>query len=325
MKSFTKFNIDEKTVEKLFKAAGFDKIESISPLTAGEFNSAYVASAGGKGYVLKVSPTLSANVLTYEKNIMANEVDFYRIIREQTTVKTPQIYYYDNSRKLIPSEYFIMERLTSKPLSETNLGADDRKKVLVKTGEMVAKLHNIKGEKFGYIQNGLRDNWYEAIKSMVNNLISDCKKVGKKAKNGYKLLEYIEKYKGILIGVTPTYTHFDIWDGNIFCEKVGEEFDLTLIDTERGFWGDRLGDFVSVDILKEFRDKTDAIKGYNERAENPITFTRDEVVRYSILLAYLALIVHSEKYVRYTKLQGKYWANISFSKLLFNRAFKELK
>lgn len=323
MKSYTKFEIDDDTIKKLMKKAGFHCVESIAPLTAGEFNSAYFVCADGKELVLKISPKKGVNVLTYEQNIMKREIEFYEIIERSTSVKTPKIYYYDDSADIIDAEYFIMEKLSSKPLTDVKLNSEQRKEVLLKIGEMVAELHNIKGEKFGYVQNGLYDNWYEAVRSMTLNLIADCKKLGKKAENGEKLIKYIDKYKDVLMNVSSTYTHFDIWDGNIFYENNGE-ITLTLIDTERSFWGDRIGDFVSIDMMRDLENKKEIIKGYNAIAKAPLSLSDDEKIRYYILLGYLALIVHSEKYVRYSVLQSKYIVNSVFERTLFKRAFKGL-
>lgn len=323
MKSYTKFELSNDTVKKLAEKAGFSIIENIKPLTAGEFNSAYFVSADGKELVLKVSPKKGTNVLTYEQDIMKREIEFYKIIERSANVKTPKIYYYDDSADIIDAEYFIMEKLSSKPLTDVRLNKEQKEEVLLKVGEMIADLHNIKGEKFGYVQNELYDNWYDAIRSMTANLINDCKKIGKKAENGKTLLKYIDKYKDVLMKVHSTYTHFDIWDGNIFYENNGG-IKLTLIDTERSFWGDRIGDFVSTDIMRDLADKKEIIKGYNSAAKTPLALSEDEKIRYYIMLGYLALIVHSEKYVRYSVLQSKYIANAVFSKTLFQRAFKGL-
>lgn len=325
MKSKTKFEIANDVIIKLFQNAGFVNVEKITPLTAGEFNSAYCACADNKDCVLKIAPISDENTLTYEKNIMAREVDFYRIVNEQTKVKTPQIYFYDNSKKLVDAEYFIMEKLNGTPLNCVHLGKAENQITLEKIGEMVAQLHKIYGNQFGYVQNGLSENWYLAIKAMTENLISDCARRGKKAKKGEKLLKYIEKYKSILQNVESTYTHFDIWAGNIFYEKNGDEIVLTIIDTERSFWGDGIGDFVSIDLFNNLKDKCAVINGYNRNVASPLMLTSDEEIRFAIMTAYLALIVHTEKFFRYTRIQAKYMINISLAKMLFKRAFLTLE
>lgn len=324
MISATKFLIDESTVEKLFENAGFKDVTSIRPLTAGEFNSAYVAGSGGREYVLKLAPRADASVLTYERGMMAREVDFYRRIREETSVKVPEIFCYDPSLKLVNAEYFIMEKLNGAPLAESKFKKEERDEIYFKLGVMISKLHDIRGEGFGYVQNGLKDNWYDAVRTMTLNIIGDCEGLGKKIRRGYKLLEFIDLYKDILSAVEPTYTHFDVWEGNVFCERTASGVELTLIDTERGFYGDRLGDFCSVYFLNDLNKKKALTDGYNSSAARPLKFDREELIRFNILLGYLALISHTEKYVRYKKTQFRYYISVIMSALFCRLSFKRL-
>lgn len=325
MKSRTKYYIDESNIKLIFANAKLGTVSSVDKLDAGEFNTAYFVKAGGKEYVLKVAPKSDENTLTYEMGIMAREVAFYSKIANETSINTPHIYYYDDTKTIIPSEYFIMERLRSTPLNNVKLNKSERRQVYSHVGEMVAQLHSIKGDSFGYEQNGLHDDWYLALKEMVNNLISDCKKYYKKTRSANKLLYYIDKYKDILLQVRTVYTHFDIWDGNIFyANDGGGKIKLWLIDTERGFWGDGIGDFVSIEMLRDLKDKV-SITSYNKCADSPLTISREELIRYNIMQAYLGLIVYTEKFFRYNKLQFKYYINIIMSKLLINKSFKALR
>lgn len=324
MKSKTKYFVSESNIVEIFAVAGLGDVTNVAELSAGEFNSAYHVTANGVEYVLKIAPKDNNNTLTYESDIMAREVEFYRLISEKTDVKTPKIYYYDDTLSIIPTKYFIMEMLDSKPLNTVKLNKPERDKVNKLIGEMVAKLHTVKGIGFGYEQNGLYTNWYLALRSMTENLINDCVRLNKKCKKGAKLLKFIEKSKAVLERVEPVYTHYDIWDGNIFYKNNNDDIELTLIDTERGFWGDGIGDFVSIEILTALNKKK-SVSGYNTLADKPITFTRDEMLRYYIMTAYLGLIVYTEKFARYKKWQFKYYINIAMSNILLKQAFNGLK
>lgn len=324
MKSKTKYFVDKPKIVEIFAMAGLGVITNVSELSAGEFNSAYRVTANAIEYVLKIAPKDNENTLTYESDIIAREVEFYRLIAEKTDVKTPKIYYYDDTLSIIPTKYFIMEMLDSKPLNTVKLSKSERQNVNKLIGEMVAKLHTVKGNGFGYEQNGLYSNWYLALRSMVENLISDCARLNKKCKKGAKLLEFIDMSKAILEKVESVYTHYDIWDGNIFYKNDNGDIELTLIDTERGFWGDGIGDFVSIELLTALNKKK-SVTGYNKLAEKPISFTRDEMVRYYIMTAYLGLIVYTEKFARYKTWQSKYFINIVLSNIMIKQAFNGLK
>lgn len=324
MKSKTKYFVDKPKIVEIFAVAGLGDVVNFSELSAGEFNSAYHVTANGAEYVLKIAPKDNTHTLTYESDIIAREVEFYRLIAEKTDVKTPKIYYYDDTLSMIPTKYFIMEKLDSKPLNTVKLSKPERLNVNKLIGEMVAKLHAIKGNGFGYEQNGLYSNWYLALRSMVDNLISDCARLNKKCKKGTKLLKYIDKCKAILENVDSVYTHYDIWDGNVFYKNGNGDIELTLIDTERGFWGDGIGDFVSIELMTALNKKKSVI-GYNKLAEKPIIFTRDEMIRYYIMTAYLGLIVYTEKFARYKTWQSKYFINIVLSNIMLKQAFNGLK
>lgn len=324
MKSKTKYFLNKSQIAEIFNVANLGMVTNVSELSAGEFNSAYCVTANGAKYVLKIAPKDNSNTLTYESDIIAREVEFYRLIADKTDVKTPKIYRYDDTLSIVPTKYFIMEMLDSKPLNTVKLNKPERIKVNELIGEMVAKLHTIKGNGFGYEQNGLSTNWYLALRSMVENLINDCARLNKKCKKGTKLLEFIDMSKGILEKVEPIYTHYDIWDGNIFYKNTNGDIELTLIDTERGLWGDGIGDFVSIELMTALNKKKSVI-GYNKIAENSISFTRDEMIRYYIMTAYLGLIVYTEKFARYKTWQSKYFINIVLSKILLTQAFKGLK
>lgn len=324
MKSKTKYLLNESQISEIFNSAKLGAVANVTELSAGEFNSAYHVKANGTEYVLKIAPKDNTHTLTYESDIIAREVEFYRLIAEKTDVKTPKIYYYDDTLSIIPTKYFIMEMLDSKPLNTVKLSKSERQKVNKLIGEMVAKLHTVKGNGFGYEQNGLYSNWYLALRSMVENLINDCARLNKKCKKGAKLLEFIDKSKAILERVEPVYTHYDIWDGNVFYINNNGDIELTLIDTERGFWGDGIGDFVSIELLTALNKKKSVI-GYNKLVEKPISFTRDEMIRYYIMTAYLGLIVYTEKFARYKTWQSKYFINIVLSNIMLKQAFNGLK
>lgn len=324
MKSKTKYFLNESQISEIFNSAKLGAVTNVSELSAGEFNSAYRVTANGAEYVLKIAPKDNTHTLTYESDIIAREVKFYRLIAEKTDVKTPRIYYYDDTLSIIPTKYFIMEKLDSKPLNTVKLSKPERQSVNKLIGEMVAKLHTVKGNGFGYEQNGLYSNWYLALRSMVENLINDCARLNKKCKKGAKLLEFIDKSKAILEKVESVYTHYDIWDGNVFYKNDNGEIELTLIDTERGFWGDGIGDFVSIELMTALNKKKSVI-GYNKLAEKPISFTRDEMIRYYIMTAYLGLIVYTEKFARYKTWQSKYFINIFLSNIMLKQAFNGFK
>lgn len=114
MISKTKFLLDEKMIKSLCQSAGIENIKEIRPLGDGEYNAVYEISADRK-YALKIAPDANTQVLTYEKGMMKAELYWYDILRKNTSIRVPEIYYSDLSRKLINADWFVMEKLEGVP------------------------------------------------------------------------------------------------------------------------------------------------------------------------------------------------------------------
>lgn len=325
MRSRTKIEIDQQTIIKLFEKAGLDGAENISLLGAGEYNSVYSADAGGKAYAIKIAPQGLAKILTYEQQMMAQEVYYYALMAKQAQIRVPEIYYSDFSKTEIPSEFFIMERLQGKQFDQAELSAQQKEEAEQKLATMVAKMHSVKGEKFGYRQNGLHANWHLALRSMVTNLIEDCTNLGMKTPRGKKLLKYVDMHQQVLEKVECSLINFDIWPPNIFCEWVEGEMSLAWIDPERCLWGDRIADFVCLDFMNMSLDKkAKTIQSYNRTSDKPIVVGDEEKTRFALMLGYLGLIMEVEKYARYTVLHYGYWRNVAVARMLFSTCFRQL-
>lgn len=326
MRSRTKIEIDGETIVKLFEKAGINDAENITPLGAGEFNSVYAVDAAGKGYAIKIAPKEEpANILTYEQQMMAQEIHYYDLMANQAKIRVPEIYYSDFSKTAVPTEYFIMERLAGTQIDQAELSDQQMQEAEGKLAAMVANMHSVKGDKFGYRQNQLYDNWHLAIQAMVVNLIEDGKRLGKRTKRGEKLLEYVNKNKQVLERVECSLINFDIWPPNIFCDWDNGELNLSWIDPERCLWGDRIADFVCLDFMNMSLDeKTTILQSYNQASDEPIVVGNEEKIRFAIMLGYLGLIMDVEKFARYTIFHYGFWRNVIAARMLYSNCFTQL-
>ena len=326
MKSKTKYEVNEQTIAKLFDKANIKNIDKIASLGAGEFNSVYSVNAEGMEYVIKIAPLKTKSILTYEKLMMQQEVYYYTVMNEQANINVPKVYFYDFSKTIIPTDYFIMERLHGKQIDKAGLTKEQMEQAEKQLAVMVAKMHSVKGDKYGYRQNELHDNWYLAIYDMVSNLIQDCKRFRKNTNRGERLLEYIKSNQELLEDVPCNLINFDIWSPNIFISEVKGNIKLSWIDPERCLWGDRIADFVCLEFMNmSLGKKKKSLQAYNKEADDAILVGREEKIRYAIMLGYLGLIMETEKYARYTILHFGYWRNVLVSKILFKNCFKQLR
>ena len=325
MKSKSKWVMDSQSIIALFDTAGIEGITNIRPLGNGEYNSIFSGISSGKEYVIKIAPKGNCHTLTYENDMIKQEVYFYSLIHDKTNIKVPDIYYSDFTCKQTQSSFFIMEKLMGKQINQTQLTTTEKATVQLKIAEMVAQMHLIKNDKFGYRQNTLYDNWYLAITSMVENLINDCQRLKRDTRNGKKLLEYIKQNEKILTTVDSNMVNFDIWPPNIFCQKENGNIKLAWIDLERCFFGDRIADFVCLDFMNMSLDKKkESIDAYNKISDSPLIITDNERIRFAIMLGYLGLIMEVEKYARYNIFHFGWWRNVLACTLIFKTSFTQL-
>lgn len=323
--SRTKFDISENDIRRIFRESGFGEVTGIRVLGAGEFNSAFAVEAGGETYALKVGANNDA-VQIYEKDMMKSEIYWYALMSEQTDIRVPKVYFSDFSRQIVPTNYFIMEFIRGTQKDELELTPEQRANADAQIARMTAKLHRIRGEKFGYIQSGLHDSWDQALTAIVNNLIRDAENVGQALPRAEKLLERIAHHREILKKVPCRLISFDGWDPNFICvsnDPNNPEF--VWIDPERCFWGDSILDFVPMDFGHwKLSEKAGVIAAYNELAEFPVSATREEEIRYGFGLCYLAAIMDCEKFYRYSPDLPHWHRSIEFSNMLYDLGFSIL-
>lgn len=324
-KSKTKYPATNEEILKVCNTAGFEEVTGIEPLGAGEFNAVYRFN-GKLGeesgiFVLKIAPPKDANVLTYERGMMESEVFWYEQMEKHTDVGIPKVYFHDFRDTDIGTHCFIMEYLEGEPLWTIGSDREAYEKAQIEKIRMLTKIHRIHGTQYGYLQTGLHDTWYEAIRSMTQQLITDCEHLGYETPDGRKLLETIDQYKELLESVPCRMVNFDLWDSNVLSGKDGK---LYWIDPERSFWGDPIADFITLGRGQTIPlyEKKEAIEVYNRTAEIPVECSREENIRYAIAVAYLALIEEVEKYVRYEPDEPNYIRNTTDARKMYDMAWE---
>ena len=324
MKSRSKTEVTFALASEMMKKAGLGTAVSAEPLGAGEFNTVLaVKTNDGNAYALKVAPSEDADVQLYEKGMMRSEVHFYSLMREHTDISVPDVLYADFSHELLPADWFVMTLIKGRhPSGEKG---EEAAALAEELARMAASMHKVKGEGFGYIQRGLRPSWHEAVRAMTEDLLRDAEKKGVRSRRGEKLLRLIDKHAGTLNKAECRMVNYDIWMPNIIVQETAEDKKFWWIDPERSFWGDPVADFVCLEFFKPFRKKTLSARAYNERADVPVTLSREEEIRWGVMMAYMGLLQEVEKHYRYTPLMFGWWRNVISSALVYRAGFKALK
>jgi fructosamine-3-kinase len=111
--------------------------------------------------------------------------------------------------------------------------------------------------------------------------------------------------------------NYDIWPMNIIAKRDSGKIKYWWIDPERCFWGDKMADFVCLEVYKPLKDKTASLNAYNAVAETPIEVNRETEIRYAVMAAYMGLLQEAEKYYRYTPAMFGWWRNVIGGAALF--------
>ncbi|MCY1073025.1 phosphotransferase family protein [Archangium lansingense] len=275
-------------------------VRRVDELTEGMFNAAYALELeDGASVVLKVAPPPELPLLTYERDLMRTEVEFYEHAAKEKVCPVPRVLAHDFSRTRIGRDFFFMERLRGTPLTraKNQLTTGERARIQTELGELVGRLRTIRGRFFGYLQpdTGLQaGTWREAFLAMVAALLQDAERFAVKLpmpardvlalfQSGAKVLERVEE---------PTLTHFDLWEGNVFVHRVeGAARIEAFIDGERAFWGDPLAELASTALFRDPEQETDFLRGYQAATGSPLVFTEEVRHRLNLYRAYLYLIM----------------------------------
>ena len=324
--SRTKMEVSQRDIERIFRYAGLGEVSHVRVLGAGEFNSVYAVEAGGRRYALKVGANNDA-VQRYEKDMMKSELHWYRVTREQTDIRVPAVYFSDFTKSVIPTNYFIMEYLEGTQKDEMVFTPAQREKADAVVAGMLARLHRVRGTRYGYIQCGLHDTWDEALEHMVESLVQDARQVNQPLPQAQRLLRLLDRHRAVLRKAPCRLISFDAWDPNFICVSRDPECpEFVWIDPERCLWGDPVMDFVTMGLGKwRLGEKKSEMAAYNAFAEFPVTATREEEIRYAFGLCYLATIMDCEKYYRYTPELPNWHHNVDFSAFLYTLGFSMLE
>ncbi len=325
MISKTKYPITNNQIEAMFIKAGFVNISNIFPLGDGEYNSVYSVNADGSEYAVKIAPAPECDILTYEKNMMRAELYWYNQLSKKTSICAPKIIYSDFTRNIIDTDWFIMDKINGTSLRHCKLNPVEKTESEFALINMLVQMHGVKGDKFGYPEGEQFDNWYLALKSIIENLISDCANKGYKCKHGVRMLKALEKHKDVFKTVECTMVNYDLHTGNVVYDCDNANGKYWLIDLERGFWGDKIFDFVCFDMMNPIEKKISTLKHYNSIATDKIIVDSSIKLRYAMAEALMGLIMETEKYYRYTPHHFGWWRNVLAGIFLFSNAFKVLE
>ncbi len=278
-------------------AAGVDE------LADGMYNAAYrVGLQNGGQVVVKVAPPDDLPRLGYEDALMRSEVSYYAHAAGRAPV--PAVLAEDFTRRLIDRDVIFLSFLDGAPLQRIGRDLTDlgRATVRAELGTAVARLHEVRGESFGYDRPDDRDalqgdTWGEAFGRMWDAVVSDVMRYRVRIGPTEELLRStVRRHRALLDKVSaPALVHFDLWDGNVFAAQDGDSARLTgLIDGERMFWGDPLAELVSTSLFRDPAKDVAFNVAYARAGGREWAFDEDQRTRLALYDAYVCMLMLAE-------------------------------
>lgn len=245
-------------------------ISSIAPLTSGMSTSNYVVQLEGntKKYVLRIYPL----------NNDHSQLEIAAYNYAKTMIQAPEIYFFDNSKKIIPNSYIIMEFIEGLTLGEFITENNEFPSSVVRSiGGSLALLHQTEYTHMALLDENLRiKEDFEPITSQYHSLFNGFAGTHIKPSTKEKFLHFINCNAELVKQVASkhVFSHGDFIFSNII---VSPSLQTYFIDYEYCFSAP-----VFYDIGKFFRTRTNAEKyigaetisaffeGYNSKAKEPL-------------------------------------------------------
>ena len=241
--------------------------DEISELGHGWFNVAYrMRLRDGREAVLKIAPPPAVEVMTYERGAMDTELAALDLIRKNSGVPVPEVYFADRSRELCDADWFVMEFVDADNygMIRDDLPRDEHDAYDEQVGAVTRQLNEIRGARFGRLGGPGADSWRACFTAMVEDLLGDGSRRGVDLGFGYdQVRAHLAERSGCLDAVTePRFVEWDLFPNNVMI--AGGRL-VSTIDHERAFYGDPLMEAVFVGTeLSAFGDPSAYLRGYGK-------------------------------------------------------------
>jgi fructosamine-3-kinase len=183
-------------------------------------------------YIAKISPI-------WNKNGLLREVNSYKKIKENSTIRIPEIILYKSSENhIFPNhEILILEYIPGKLITPIDL---DQKKTHKEISQIYNQIHKIPMNNYGWLNenfNGMHQNWLDFLINIDNIELTLKKKGIKNEEYNWLVKEFSEQED--IHNYEPSLLHGDFRKENFIVGSLG----IVPIDFQNCFAGHYLYDF----------------------------------------------------------------------------------
>lgn len=300
MESITKNRQSTQTLRRMVERAyGADQLpdgdDFAAELGHGWFNVAYcITLRDGRRVVLKIAPPPGVAVMTYEFDMMGNEVAALELVRERTGVPVPAVDHYDTACDLCDAPWFFMPFIDADNFGilaeEGRLTPAETDSYNEQLGAANRALNSIVGPHFGRLTGPGSPTWRDAFGAMIEDVLVDGERLEIDLGWDYGLVrEVIAEHLPLLDEVTePRFVEWDLWNSNTM---VRDGRIVGIIDHERAFFGDPLieAGFTGID-LAVVGDPAAFMRGYGQ---GPLSGPERERRRLYTLYLILIMVIET--------------------------------
>ncbi|HET6504538.1 MAG TPA: aminoglycoside phosphotransferase family protein [Amycolatopsis sp.] len=239
----------EHVVEMCRRAFGAaTEVVSAIELDGGRYNTTYRVRISGRApVILRVAPE-PGRQYSSEKSLMRNEyasAPFFTPI----AAMMPRILFADWTHEIVARDYLV-QTLLGGVSARDGLGRYPRAEwapFYRQLGAVTAKVHRVRGERFGPVAGPVFRTWHEAVLSRLASTAADVRDAGLDAGDLTEAVEIAGRHREVFDEISePRLLHGDLWTTNVLLAPDAPEPTITgVLDHDRSSWGDPAADWGS--------------------------------------------------------------------------------
>jgi fructosamine-3-kinase len=244
----------EAHVETLHDIISFGSVNIVAQATLGE----------GTDVVIRAHPPGVPNGYFWVEGLVTKTV-------KSQGVPTYTTYYIDDSMKIFPFAYMLMEAMPGTVMSTIkDLSPDVDRQLVEHTGELLARIHSVHTQGFGFFNNtiahrekrliGIHDVWRDHVFAAYQANIKFLLDTGTIAsEDSVKTDRILQGHTDLLNFSDARIIHNDLADWNVRCN--GNRI-TAILDWDESYSGDPIADFSAYSVFFE-QPRLDSLKrGY---------------------------------------------------------------
>lgn len=270
-KRHSKIKTDDEIIDNVVKKAMGQTVLNKNRIIEGEANEVYdITLSNNSRVIARISPKSEGRFL--QEQIAIEKC-------RNADVPVPKIFYVGILPDTDNKQIILEEKLEGDSLSsiKKSLSEDELKRIAVKSGEILAKIHSISIEKYGWLDkngNGTYENQTDYIllktEKKKDLYLSIAKKITLNPKTILGSLYILRKYLDLYKNAKSVLLHNDYGPKHIF---VKDNIITGIIDFENAGGGDPLMDIARYDYFYSQKIPTELlIEGYTDKSIFDDTF-----------------------------------------------------